>query len=98
MPGRVLDDLSALRSAITDRIEGVRDGAIGLGEALHPLDGDSVDALASRFVYVVKVVEAVPGVGKVRARRALESVGLGERDRVGDLSADLRAALLLELA
>jgi len=98
VPGRVLDDLSALRTAITDRIEGVRDGAIGLSEALHPAADESVAALASRFVYVVKIVEAVPGVGKVRARRALETVGLGERDRVGDLTADDRAALLRELA
>lgn len=98
MPGRVLDDLSALRAAITDRIAGVRDGAIGLREALHPAADESVAALASRFVYVVKIVEAVPGVGKVRARRALEAVGLGERDRVGDLTAGVRDELLRELA
>jgi hypothetical protein len=98
VPGRVLDDLSALRAAIADRIAGVRSGAIGLREALQPMADESVAALASRFVYVVKVVEAVPGVGKVRARRALDAVGLGERDRVGDLSVDVRAALLRELA
>lgn len=98
MPGRVLDDLSALRAAITGRIAGVRVGAIGLREALQPAADESVDGLASRFVYVVKIVEAVPGVGKVRARRALEAVGLGERDRVGDLTVDVRAALLRELA
>ena len=98
MPGRVLDDLSALRAAITDRIAGVRDGAIGLPEALHPAADESVAALASRFVYVVKIVEAVPGVGKVRARRALEAVGLGERDRVGDLATEVRDELLRELA
>lgn len=98
MPDRVLDDLSSLRAAMTRRIADVRDGASGLAEALRPDEGDSVDALASRFVYVVKIVEAAPGVGKVRARRALEAVGLGERDRVGDLTDRVRAALLVELA
>lgn len=92
------DDLSALRSAILRRIGRVRDGEIGLVEALHPSGDGSVDALASRYVYVVKIVEAAPGVGKVRARRALEAVGLGERDRVGDLSTEVRAALVRELA
>lgn len=98
MPGRVLDDLSALRAAIAGRIAGVRDGAVGLVEALQPAADGSVAAVASRFVYVVKIVEAVPGVGKVRARRALQAVGLGERDRVGDLTADVRDGLLRELA
>ncbi len=98
MPDRVLDELSALRDAITERIARVGDGRLALADALRPADGDDPDALASRFVYAVKVAEAAPGVGKVRARRALGAVGLGERDRVGDLAPDVRGALLRELA
>lgn len=81
-----------------DRLERVRAGAMGAAEALTPLSGDAAEEVASRYVYVVKVVEAVPGVGKVRARRLLESVGLGERDRVGDLHPAARAELLRGLA
>lgn len=98
MSDRVLADLSVLRAAIAERIGRVKDGQLGLSEALVLVEGDAMDALASRFVYVVKIAEAAPGVGKVRARRALDAVGLGERDRVGDLSAEVRVALLRELA
>jgi ribosomal protein S13 len=38
-------------------------------------------------VYVVKALEAVPGIGKVRARRFLEELGIGEQARVCELSA-----------
>jgi len=77
-----------------DRISRVRGGELGAEQALTPDPGDGFGDVASRFVYVVKIVEALPGVGKVRARRLLESLGLGERDRVGDLRPETTAALL----
>ena len=54
---------------------------------------ENADAQVCRFVYVVKIAEALPLVGKVRARRALADLGLGERTRVGDMSLAQRAAL-----
>ncbi len=77
-----------------DRISRVRDGVLGAEQALTAGSGGSPSDVASRFVYVVKIVEALPGVGKVRARRLLDSLGLGERDRVGDLRPETTAALL----
>jgi len=47
-----------------------------------------------RFVYIVKFAEAVPGVGKVKARRVLASLGYGERTRTGEVPAGVRAALV----
>lgn len=48
----------------------------------------------AQFVYLVKIAEAVPGVGKVKARRALEALGYGERTRVGDVPKSGHAALV----
>lgn len=98
MSGSVIDDLSALRAAIDERIARVRDGSLSLHDALTSGTGESVEDVGSRFVYVVKILEVVPGVGKVRARRVLDGVGLGERDRVGDLSVETRTQILRELA
>jgi hypothetical protein len=36
-------------------------------------------------VYLVKLAEVLPAIGKVRARRVLADHGLGERTRVGDV-------------
>ncbi len=42
---------------------------------------------AEAAVYVVKLLDVVPGVGKVAGRRLLSSIGLSPFDRVGDLTA-----------
>lgn len=55
------------------------------------------DALVCRFVYLVKIAEALPGVGKVRARRVLADHGFGERTRVGDVAIVDRDALVQAL-
>jgi hypothetical protein len=44
--------------------------------------------------YVTKLVEAVPGVGKVRGRRLLAELGVPPRCRCADLGVDVRDALL----
>lgn len=41
---------------------------------------------AESYVYVVKVLEAVPSIGKVRARRIMADIGIAERCNIGSLT------------
>ncbi len=43
---------------------------------------------------VVTVLESLPGVGKVRARRMMEQIGISEARRVRGLGAQQRESLL----
>ncbi|MEY3358068.1 MAG: hypothetical protein RIR87_1127 [Actinomycetota bacterium] len=99
----VMQRLTRLRNGIDRLVASVRDGHVSLSDVFAiadrdtaPADDDSVpsDGEVASFVYLVKVAEAVPGVGKVRARRILEEHGLGERTRVGAVPRDVRAALV----
>ena len=79
--GDVYRRAEALRKRWADVVGAVAAGRLALADAVAlGRDDPEVGALK-----VVKVVEAVPGVGKVRARRALEAAGVGERTPVGAL-------------
>ena len=43
---------------------------------------------------VLAVLESLPGVGKVKARRTMEEIGIGDTRRVRGLGAQQREALL----
>ena len=43
---------------------------------------------------VLAVLESLPGLGKVRARKVMEEVGIADSRRVRGLGAQQRAALL----
>ena len=47
---------------------------------------------------VVSVLESLPGLGKVKARRLMETVGISESRRLQGLGAKQRADLLRETA
>jgi signal recognition particle GTPase len=47
---------------------------------------------------VVSVLESLPGLGKVKARRLMEQVGISETRRVQGLGANQRESLLKETA
>ena len=66
-------------------------GSMSLQEALDS-DDDNVGKLK-----VVSMLESLPGVGKVKARRVMEEVGIAENRRVQGLGAQQRAALLQQL-
>jgi hypothetical protein len=51
----------------------------------------------ARLVKVVVLIEVVPGIGKVRSRRALEELGIPPEARWGDLTSVMRRQLLLAL-
>jgi len=63
-------------------------GSMSLSEAL-----DSEDRNVAKLK-VVSMLESLPGVGKVKARRVMEDIGIADNRRVQGLGAQQRAALL----
>jgi len=66
-------------------------GSMSLHEALDS-DDNNVGKLK-----VVSMLESLPGVGKVKARRLMEEVGIADNRRVQGLGAQQRKSLLAEL-
>ncbi len=66
-------------------------GSMTLNEAL-----DSDDPNVGKLK-VVSMLESLPGVGKVKARRVMEEVGIADNRRVQGLGAQQRASLLNQL-
>jgi hypothetical protein len=67
-------------------------GSMTLTEAL-----DSDDPNVGKLK-VVSMLESLPGVGKVKARRLMEEIGIADNRRVQGLGAQQRKALLIELS
>jgi hypothetical protein len=66
-------------------------GSMSLKEALES-DDNNVGKLK-----VVSLLESLPGVGKVKARRLMEEIGIADNRRVQGLGAQQRKSLLDEL-
>ncbi len=64
-------------------------GDISLSELLGRIDDDTVGKMK-----VLAVIESLPGVGKVKARRAMEEIGISENRRLRGLGARQRGQLL----
>jgi hypothetical protein len=65
-------------------------GSKDLSELLAEADGDDVVGKMK----VLSVLESLPGVGKVKARRTMEEIGIAETRRMRGLGDQQRAALL----
>ena len=63
-----------------------------LSELLNRLDDDSVGKMK-----VITVIEAMPGIGKVKARRLMQKVGIHEGRRLRGLGSKQKAQLVEEL-
>lgn len=87
---------SALRDyAFVDALRRARDAAVqlssrGMIARVLRVSGD----LPESRVYVVKLLDVHPALGKVKGRRLLESLNVGSFARVADLSADQVDAIL----
>ena len=68
----------------------LKHGTTTLPDVLRYAAGDEVIARMK----VSSLLEALPGVGKVRAAQAMERLGISESRRVRGLGASQRAALL----
>ena len=79
------------RAARADIKARLKMGSMSLSEAL-----DSTDTNVAKLK-VVSLLESLPGVGKVKARRVMEEIGIADNRRVQGLGAQQRAALLDQL-
>jgi len=77
------------RQAIADIISSVRSGDTDLPAAFELADANP---LMGR-VFAVKVFEAVPGIGKVRARRTMDDIGLDEDVWLDQVPSEARLAV-----
>ena len=81
------------RKARAEIKEKLKMGSLTLGEALDRADSD--DAIGR--LKVVTFLESLPGVGKVKARRLMEEIGIAENRRVKGLGDQQRQALRQQL-
>lgn len=64
-------------------------GDISLSDLLDRLDDDTVGKMK-----ILAVLESLPGVGKVKARRTMERIGISESRRLRGLGSRQRGQLL----
>ena len=88
-----LEKAALARRTRAELKERLKMGSVTLGELLDQAEGDEIIAKMK----VVAVLESLPGVGKVKARRTMEEIGISETRRVGGLGPKQRAALLEQL-
>ena len=69
-------------------------GSLTLTEALASADTDNVVGKLK----VVTLLESLPGLGKIKARRIMEDIGIADSRRVRGLGTQQRIALLDQLA
>lgn len=70
--------------------ERLKMGSITLTELLEQADGDETVAKMK----VLAVLESLPGVGKVKARRTMERIGISDTRRIRGLGEQQRKALV----
>ena len=86
-----LEKAAAARAARAELKNQLKNGAVSLAEALSSNDG-TVGKLK-----VVALLESLPGVGKVKARKLMEEIGIADNRRVQGLGQQQKQALLAAL-
>ncbi len=89
----VIEKARLIRKEMTEAQMCLASASLSLAAALNTTNPDA----AVNRLYVVKVLESVPGVGKVRARRVMSDIGIAAKSRVLELEPSQRAKLLKEL-
>ena len=82
------------RRARAELKEKLKLGSLSLAEVL---DQAATDELVGK-TKVLAVLESLPGVGKVRARRTMEEIGIAEGRRLRGLGDNQREKLLAEFS
>jgi hypothetical protein len=85
-----LDKAAVARRARAELKEKLKMGSLNLRELLEQSNGDDIIGKMK----VLAVLESLPGVGKVKARRTMEEIGISETRRVRGLGDQQRAKLL----
>jgi hypothetical protein len=89
-----LEKAAAARKARAELKERLKLGSITLAEVLKQGETDELVGKTK----VLAVLESLPGVGKVKARRTMEEIGIAETRRVRGLGSQQREALLAAFA
>lgn len=76
-----------IRAAVKEQL---RAGEVSLGELFERANDDEVVAKTK----VLPLLESLPGVGKVKARRAMSEIGIAESRRIRGLGDQQRSALV----
>lgn len=87
---KALAKAAEARRARAELKEKLKMGSLTLAELLEQADGSDLIGKMK----VLAVLESLPGVGKVRARRTMEEIGISETRRVRGLGDQQRRALL----
>jgi len=85
-----LEKAAAARRARAELKERLKMGSISLAELLQQAERDETVGKTK----VLAALEALPGVGKVKARRAMEDIGIADTRRLRGLGKEQRAKLL----
>jgi hypothetical protein len=72
----------------------VESGALAIDSILSQSDLDE----ASSVLYACKLIEVVPGIGKVKARQLLAQMNISETEQTGNLTMDQRNNLVQLIA
>jgi hypothetical protein len=89
-----LDKAAKVRRERAEVKEKLKMGSITLAELLGRAEADE----AIGKMTVISVLESLPGLGKVKARRLMENVGISESRRLRGLGTNQREALLSRTA
>jgi signal recognition particle GTPase len=87
-----LEKAAKVRRERAEVKEKLKLGSLTLAELLDKAEDDETVGKMK----VVSVLESLPGLGKVKARRLMETVGISESRRLQGLGAKQRADLLKE--
>jgi hypothetical protein len=85
---------AAARRARSELKERLKMGSLTLVEVLDRVATDDVVGKTK----VLAILESLPGVGKVKARRAMEEIGISETRRLRGLGDQQREKLLAEFS
>lgn len=83
---------AAARRARAELKEQLKSGSLRLPDLLQRAEGDEHIG----GMKVLAVIESLPGVGKVKARRTMDEIGIAETRRIRGLGDQQRKALLAE--
>ena len=86
--------LHILRQQMDALLEQVGSGSLNIDSILLQSELDEV----SGVLYVCKLVEVVPGIGKVKARQLLAGMNVSETEQTGNLTLDQRNKLVQLIA
>ena len=85
-----LEKAAAARRQRAELKEKLKMGSVTFAELLQQAERDDVIGKMK----VIAVLESLPGLGKVKAKRLMEEVGIADGRRVQGLGANQRKALL----